>query len=710
VNHPLTSSTSIRTLRRTVHVSLVLTLLLSRAAVRAQTTGTASLLDDDYHGLSLGMFSGGVVGAMTEYHYLPAAAPKGNWVVSCFRTDGSQRAWRIVANDAGERFMYQSYAAADVERAYMHPMVIAGDELWGDYRVRTKFAPDIDDGGIAGIVFRYRDDRRYYFVGVAGQKAILKKVDQGVAFRKLNEAILAEQALAWKPGQFIDVEITVAGDRLRANLRADDTAGVTLEAQDATFPQGKVGLTSDMPTRFGPVHVTCTPAAKDQFDAAANKRQADEDARVASNPKMVLWKKFNLRNFGVGRNLRFGDLDGDGKIDVMVAQQKRHGPADGHSEVGCLTALNFDGEILWQNGQPDSWNHLLTNDVAVQIHDIDGDGKNEVIYCRDFEIVVADGATGKTKYKAPTPATPPDVLRERDRWPHILGDSLCFADFRGTGAKRDFIVKDRYKHVWAYDDRLNPLWTRSLNTGHFPFPYDVDGDGKDELMCGYSLLGHDGNVLWTNEKGLEEHADGVAIVRLKEGQAQGQAPKLISASSDEGLILADARTGRIEKHHQIGHAQNVSIADYRPDLSGLEIVTINFWGNQGIVHMFDADGNLYHDFEPAQHGSMMLPVNWTGGPGEFWALSPNTSAGGLFDGWGHRVVRFPADGHPDMCLAVLDLTGDCRDEIVVWDPWELWVYTQSDGPRTGRLYKPARNRLCNESNYRATVSLPGWSE
>jgi hypothetical protein len=63
-----------------------------------------------------------------------------------------------------------------------------------------------------------------------------------------------------------------------------------------------------------------------------------------------------------------------------------------------------------------------------------------------------------------------------------------------------------------------------------------------------------------------------------------------------------------------------------------------------------------------------------------------------------------------MCTAVLDLTGDCRDEIVVWDPWEIWVYTQSDGPKQGKLYKPQRSPPYNESNYRATISLPGWSE
>jgi hypothetical protein len=105
-----------------------------------------------------------------------------------------------------------------------------------------------------------------------------------------------------------------------------------------------------------------------------------------------------------------------------------------------------------------------------------------------------------------------------------------------------------------------------------------------------------------------------------------------------------------------------------------------------------------------------MPINWTGQPPEYWVLSPNVEDGGLFDGWGRRVVKFPADGHPDLCYAVMDLTGDCRDEIVVWDPYETWIYTQSDGPKAGRLYKPRRNPLYNFSNYQTTVSLPGWSD
>jgi hypothetical protein len=70
------------------------------------------------------------------------------------------------------------------------------------------------------------------------------------------------------------------------------------------------------------------------------------------------------------------------------------------------------------------------------------------------------------------------------------------------------------------------------------------------------------------------------------------------------------------------------------------------------------------------------------------------------------VVRFPADGHPDMCNAVLDITGDAREEIVVWDPSEMWVYTQSDSPLQQLEFESEKNPLYNYSNYQTTVSIP----
>ncbi|MBI1898593.1 MAG: hypothetical protein HYS04_18980, partial [Acidobacteria bacterium] len=78
------------------------------------------------------------------------------------------------------------------------------------------------------------------------------------------------------------------------------------------------------------------------------------------------------------------------------------------------------------------------------------------------------------------------------------------------------------------------------------------------------------------------------------------------------------------------------------------------------------------------------------------------------DGRLRRAVVFPADGHPDLAFSVADVTGDPRDEIILWDQERVWIYTQDRAFSGDRIYAPVRNPSYNDSNYRATVSLPGW--
>ena len=653
------------------------------------------LLDEEFRGYPAGLFST-EVGAHTEYHYLPEAHPKGHWEITTFRSPvDSQRAWRVVEHE-GAPAMAQAYRN---KYGFYHPMLVTGDPVWRDYSLDVEFVPSSADDQ-SGVFFRYQNDRCYYFFGVDGARAVLKLVRHEEAFHEPHEEILGEQPLTWSPGGVLSARVEVAGDRIRATL-----GDAAIETQHGEYAQGRVGIIADIPTVFTHVRVTTSADEKARIDEATAARDAEEAELQAKNPKLTLWRKFNLGDAGVARSVRFGDLNGDGEIDVLLGQVLHHGPKDRNSEVSCLTAMDLNGDTLWQIGEADPWKSGLTNDVAFQIHDLDGDGTNDVVYCQNMEIIVADGATGMTKFKTPTPETPPDTKAEHAKFPRILGDSLYFCDLRGTGRDSDIVLKDRYQSFWALDDKLNVLWSAQCNTGHYPYAYDIDGDGRDELMVGYTLFDHDGKVVWSAEDTIEDHADGVAIVKFRDDAE----PRLLCAASDEGMIFTDMK-GTILHHHRVGHVQNPAVADFRPDMPGLEAVSINFWGNQGIVHFYDADGAIYHTFEPCQHGSMCLPINWTGEPGEFWVLSANVDEGGMFDGWGRRVVRFPADGHPDMCNAVLDITGDARDEVVVWDPREMWIYTQDDSPKAGRLYAPERNALYNYSNYQATVSLPGWRE
>lgn len=682
-------------LSRLLYCLALTTVGMAAADEGSSSTEAAILPADDFSGLKPGQFSS-IVGAHTEYHYLPDVAAKGYWHVTSFRSDiGSQRAWKVFRHN-DEAILGQTFDNKKTKHA--HPMVIAGDEFWGDYTLKVRFAPQ-SLRAQSGIVFRYRNDRCYYWFGVRDGQALIKKVQHANAFHKPNETVLITAPFSFTAGKMLSAEVTVAGNRLKASF-AD---GPTLETTEDTFSHGKIGLMSDVPTYYYSVEVSASQTEQKRINKAIAARENEALALQKKNPKLKFWKKIKTEGFGVGRNLRFGDLNNDGQIDVLVGQVLHHGPKDRNSELSCLTAMTLDGDKLWQVGDPDPWKDHLTNDVGFQIHDFDGDGKTDVVYCKDMKIVVADGETGEVKQSVPTPEMPPDTPAPYNRFPRILGDSLYFCDLRGTGRDADMIIKDRYRNFWALDNKLNVLWSGKCNTGHYPFAYDVDTDGRDELMIGYSLYDDDGTQLWTLERKVKDHADGVAIALFDPDR--NKEPRLLCAASDEGMFFADMR-GQIIKHHYVGHVQNPVIADFRPDLPGLEAVSINYWGNQGIIHMYDASGDIYHDFEPCQHGSMCLPINWTGRPGEFFVLSANVEEGGMFDGWGRRVVRFPNDGHPEMCNAVMDITGDSRDEVVVWDPNEIWVYTQDDNPKSGSLYNPVRNPLYNYSNYQTTVSLP----
>ena len=289
-------------------VFLSLAVWLAASACADTHEYTAELLRDDFRGLRFGLIFD-VVGAHTEYHYLREAVPQGNWAVSAFKSDGSQRAWRLTEED-GTRVMLQAH---NNRETFTHPMLVAGDSLWQNYRATVDFAP-ASDKAQSGIVFRYQNDRCYYFFGVRGQKAVLKMVRHETAYHKPYEVVLAERACTWTPGKYLSAQVDVNDSRIRAQL----SNGIVLEAEDKTFDQGKIGLMSDVPTRYKNVAVVTTPGEKERFTKRAAARVRESADLQAANPRPVLWRKVATEGFGVGRNLRFGDLNNDGQIEVLI--------------------------------------------------------------------------------------------------------------------------------------------------------------------------------------------------------------------------------------------------------------------------------------------------------------------------------------------------------------------------------------------------------
>ena len=61
--------------------------------------------------------------------------------------------------------------------------------------------------------------------------------------------------------------------------------------------------------------------------------------------KVVLAHQIDTTGFGTWTGLRLGDLDGDGRLDIVVAKNRAQ-------NITCVTALDVTGKRLWRIGQP----------------------------------------------------------------------------------------------------------------------------------------------------------------------------------------------------------------------------------------------------------------------------------------------------------------------------------------------------------------------
>jgi rhamnogalacturonan endolyase len=686
-------------MRRVLLVAAVLAMLPLAARPSLQVAERAELFKDDFSRFPPGVLSapiGLLNGAIQEYHYIEhRGVPTHPWRNPIVHLD----TW-AAGDDSDGAYLEQHTINSDPAR--VTPLFVTGEPEWRDYAVDVSVQP-LSLQQEAGLVLRYQTSRRYYRLALEGGRYVRlsERLPIDAQFRVARWRIIAEAPFTYDTKTWYRLSLTAEGDQLSAAIDGHPL----LEARDASLTSGIAGITANMPARFRNFRVTADSAAAADIKRRVERRERDVRQSRAENPQPKLWKQFEMPGFGAGRNVRFGDLDGDGRLDMLFAQNVAKVRGDAYDQISCLTAVTLDGKVLWQQGRPNPKNALLTNDTPFQIHDLDGDGRMEVVLARDFQLQVLEGRTGKLLRKAWLPAVPSDS--QNPPYELNIGDSILFLDQTGTGSPREILVKDRYWHFWIFDRNLQLKSSGDGQTGHYPFAFDVDNDRKQEFLIGYSLWGSDGRRRWTHDEELKDHADGLSLGNFTGRDGEGL--RAYVNGSDEGFLMFDVASGKILSHQRLGHAQTQSVGKFRPDLPGLQIYIATFWRNPGIVTLLDADANVLEQQEMIPGSSHLEPVNWRGDGQEFALLSGNIREGGMLDGHLRRVVMFPDDGHPDLASAVRDVTGDARDEIILWDQSRVWIYTQ-DRPFSGtRIYQPKRNPNYNDSNYRSSVSLPAWA-
>ena len=643
--------------------------------------------------------------AMGEYQYVVANGYHGNWVdmVCNYTYNGTGPTWLITERD-GRHFM-ESMRIEKNRPHRMFPTLETGKHQWKDYEVSVSVRR-LSQKGMAGLVFSMNhsiDTLVFYLDG---------KDKAAVAYRHKEEVQVLKE-VSFPHGCDQEYRLKVDCDGRIAKVYVDDQELFRVE-DDLVARGGKVGITADCPSRFADFKVCVSEKTKQEIEVAELAVKETETEEMKKHPKMKLWKKIDLKNFGTSRQIRFGHLTGTDEWYVVLAQMQKRICRDAYGFISCLTAIDLEGNVLWQLGEPSDKTEELgkvSADMAFQVYDIDGDGRDEVIVGWDFEIRILDGRTGTIKKSAKTPFSDDDdadligVPYQTYAFERINPDGIRICNFRGKERPADILIKDRYCRIYALDEDLNVMWKfkSPTNTGHCPLPIDIDGDGKDELLVGYKLLDSDGQMLWSYPIS-EDHTDEIVAGKWMPGEDEGH---FACVSGTEGFFIGDFY-GNIVARDMIGHAQRVSIANYCPEREGREIVVTNFWGHQGVIFLYDCYGNQIWEMENEMNGNILAPVNWDGDGTELILTNADAKKGGLLNGRGVRAVEFPDDGHPVLCCESLDLTGDERDELVVWDYHSMYIYTQDDCPKE-QTYHPVQFPIYNASNYRGEYSYPDAS-
>lgn len=621
-----------------------------------------------------------------EYHYYKNRIKKNGWI------EPSNRGWRlgghwIIIENEKDHYLMQP---TNSNHQYK---LINGDINYDNYEINSEIRP-LNLNAKIGYIVSYKDNFNFYSVILEKQNLLI--------CRNINDRvkIIKKIKFLFNCDNFIKFKIKIQKNAITVFVNNKNL----LKEVNIDCSKGKFGLISECPCYFKYIKVYSSYSSFENIKKIIRNEKVRIKEKSKNYPQPHLIKTISLKNFGAGRQIRIGDLTGNGKNDFLIAQNIKLNGIDLYSSISCLTAIDHNGKVLWQFGESSNnfENQITTSDLPFQIYDIDGDGSNEVILAKNFYIYILDGKTGKVKNKKLTPILPKNADKNYTKWPEndyhrINGDSIIICNFSGNKHPSDILIKNRYNFIWALDKNLNQIWRKKLNTGHFPQPFDFNNDKKDELIAGYSMISSNGKTLFDLK--LPDHVDEIAIGKFDPSNKLYQ---IAITAGDEGLVLFDQK-GRIISKNYVGHAQRLCAGKFRKDIEGYQFYVVTFWNGPNIISLHDSKGKRIFSKEKISNGNLLCPVNWNNQECDLVLLNGNIKDGGLIDGYGDTVVNFPDDGHPDLCALAFDFYNLGHDQIILWDQDKLYIYSHKEINKNTN--KKKRYPIYNYSNYRGEISL-----
>jgi rhamnogalacturonan endolyase len=409
-----------------------------------------------------------------------------------------------------------------------------------------------------------------------------------------------------------------------------------------------------------------------------------------------------------------GDLDGDGEMELVIQQPDFN--TDPYQQPGYwrqspttykLEAYKLDGRMLWRYDmgwaiEAGVWYAPYT------VFDLDGDGCAEV-YCKAGEgdpreptghvrtgpeyVVKLDGRTGKVVAK--TEWLSREGFEDYNFWcrnflaiaycdgrkPSLIVGRGTYTIMKLTALDAD-LRREWYWESTGEDNRFRGQGAHTLQAA------DVDGDGKDELVIGSACLDHDGKALWCTGLG---HPDALYVTNTDPDRPGMQIFYGIEPSRASGAVcLADARTGeilwRFDGPTSHVHGQGMC-ADIIADSPGLECYVGESDGSQ--YWLYSAKGKL---LSQEKLGGLAPVVAWWDGDEQKEILLDKA----LRHYGGEAITLIEGE-----VIAVVDLLGDWREELIVATGHELRIYTTTLPAQTRKV------TLLQNHHYRMGVATQG---
>jgi len=528
----------------------------------------------------------------------------------------------------------------DRERA-----LVTGQPTWREYRVECRvqalqaWAGPSRDGwfiaeAMAGIAFRIETSRHFYYFCLEGQRRL-------VLYRRIDDewAVLGAEDVHYHE-EILTLRVSLDGDGIHAECPELD---VEMFATDTLLRTGRVGFRALGQCRLFDLSVSMTPSQQETNKHLA-RQLVERTAHVGSSvPDAVEVGEIDLSD---GRGLlACSDFCQAGRNDLLFST------SDG------LVATTWEGEELWRVAErpaqvkmaAEATNgsrciYILAGE-RMSAEQVSVGGVKGTRTLAD-EAIVVKGATGDILARTKLPEDP--GLKPLDQY------DFSFETGRLTGDQSlDIVVRQWRKDtqgggrdLWAYDADLKLLWHQRVDPpyGHHNAVhlFDVNGDGRSEVIAGGTLLSADGNVLWVHDRAEEErrianarHYDAVLVGNFAEDAEDDPIALLIGGSA--GVYVVDALTGRTRAAHRIGHAQWGMVCKVRDDLPGKQLMAGTRWGNFGILTLLSGRGERLWTIQPDYVLQGSCPVQWVeGGPQHIW-LNTSPEGQGLYDGHGRLV-------------------------------------------------------------------------